>query len=179
MGKRIGAHAVIAAVTALLCPVLTSGQTVTLSPAASPASGQPGITVINLTGSGFPTGTIQLTAVTVSLEPAAGGAAVTTPSTAVTTIAGSTRRVTFTIPASISVAAPTSYAVSITGTTATNTAFASTNTAALTVNPDAQILSVAPPSGKPGQTLTVSVTGAFTNFVQGATVVSFGAGISV
>ena len=167
-------------VAAMFCPLLATAQTaVTLSPAASPASGQPGITVINLTGSGFPTGTILPTAVTVSMAPSAGGAAITTPSSAVTTVAGTTRRVTFTIPASISVATPTSYAVSISGATTTNTAFASTNKAVLTVNPGAQILSVAPATGNKGQTVSVTITGAYTNFVQGSTVASFGAGIAV
>ena len=176
-----GTHFPVAIVTAFLCPLWAIGQTtpVTLSPAASPTSGQPGVTIINLTGSGFPTGTIQPTAVTVSLQPSAGGSVVTTSSSAVTTIAGTTRRVTFTIPVSISITAPTAYAVSISGATTTNAAFASSNTASLTVNPAAQILSIAPNTGSPGQTLSVTITGAYTNFVQGSTVASFGAGISV
>lgn len=41
------------------------------------------------------------------------------------------------------------------------------------------IISVSPNSGQQGQTLNVAVTGQFTNFVQGTTVVSFGAGITV
>jgi hypothetical protein len=130
----------------LLLPALDSWAqslvAVTLTATASPSAGQPGVTSISLTGSNFPTGTINASSVTVSMAPAAGGAAITATATAVTTIAGRTRRVTFTIPASISVTTPTSYAVSISGTTTTGTAFASSNTAALTVNPAAQILSV-------------------------------------
>jgi RHS repeat-associated protein len=167
-------------VVALFFPLLVHGQTaVSLSPASSPTSGQAGITPVNLTGSGFPTGTIQPTAVTVSLKPAAGGTAVTTLSSAVTTIAGTTRRVTFTIPASISVTTATLYAVSISGSTTTNTLFASSNTAALTINPAAQLLSASPAKGNTGQTLSVTITGANTTFVQGSTAASFGAGISV
>jgi hypothetical protein len=180
MIQRHGTHFPNAvALAVLFCPLLATAQTaVTLLP-ASPTSGLPDVTVKYLTGSGFPPGTIQATEVAVSLKPSAGGTVVTTPSSAVAVIVGSTRRVTFTIPASISVAAPTAYAVSISGTTTTNAAFASTNTAALTVNPGAQVLSAAPATGYTGQTLSVTITGAYTNFVQGSTVASFGAGISV
>jgi hypothetical protein len=164
----------------MLFPLLLSAQTtaVTLSPSASPTLGQAGITPVNLTGAGFPTGTITASAVSVSLTPSAGGTVVTTTATAVTTIAGSTRRVTFTIPAAISVTSATAYAVSIAGITTTNTAFASSNTASLTVNPGAQIISITPASGSPGQTFNVTVTGSNTTFVQGSTAVSFGVGIT-
>jgi RHS repeat-associated protein len=166
----------------LAVPALLTAQTaVTLTPTPSPTSGQPGITTITLTGSGFPSGTIANTGVTVSLKPAAGGAAVTTPSLTVTTVVLTTRRVTFTIPASVSVTTPTAYNVSISGaTTATPpVAFASSNTASLTVNPVAQILTVTPNTGAPGQSLPVNILAANTNFVQGSTMANFGAGISV
>jgi hypothetical protein len=171
--------------TALTCavtlfPLLLSAQTtaVTLSPSASPTSGQAGISPINLTGAGFPAGTIAPSAITVLLKPSAGGTAVTTAATAVTTIAGSTKRVTFTIPAAILVNSATAYSVSIAGTTTANTAFASSNTSSLTVNPGAQITSVTPSSGNPGQSFNVTVTGLNTTFVQGSTAVSFGADIT-
>jgi hypothetical protein len=169
-------------VIAVFSPLPTGAATaVNLSPTASPASGQPGITVINLTGSGFPAGSIQPAAVAVSLKPAAaaiGGTAVTTPASAVITLAGSTRRVTFTIPASLAVKTPTLYAVSISGKTTTNIAFASSNTASLTVIPAASLSTVSPNSGNQGQTLSVTITGQYSNFVQGSTQASFGAGIA-
>src|SRR5262249_11382024 len=62
---------------------------VTLTPTATPAVGQPGVISVSVTGSGFPSGTILPASVTVSLAPASGGPAVTTPATAVTTIVGS------------------------------------------------------------------------------------------
>jgi hypothetical protein len=165
----------------IACAIGASAQTtaVTLSSPASPASGQPGVTTINVTGSGFPSGTINATNTTVSLKPAAGGASVSTASSAVTTVLGTTRRVTFTIPASINVATATPYVVSVSGTTTTGAAFASSNTAALTIDPAATISSLSPNSGQTGQMLTVTITGSFTNFVQGSTQANFGAGIAV
>lgn len=158
---------------------LDAQTSVTLSPAASPSAGQPGITAINVTGSGFPAGTIPPSNVTAALQPAAGGSKVTTPASAVTTIVGSTRRVTFTIPSSINVAAPTSYKVSISGSTSTGTTFASSNTASLTINPGAELVSVVANAGQQGQALSVTITCQYTNFVQGSTQASFGAGVSV
>src|ERR1044071_7776292 len=105
--SRLHVGTLIAIVAGLASPCLVTGQTsVTLAPAVAPSSGQAGITVLNVTGAGFPAGAILPAAVTVSLAPSAGGPAVTTPALAVTTIVGATRRVTFTIPGSISVATP-------------------------------------------------------------------------
>ena len=154
---------------------------VTLSPVTSPAAGQPGVTLINVTGSNFPSGTISPSQVTVSLSPVSTGtgASGTVSASSVTTIVGSTKRITFQIPLSINVPVPTPYAVSISGTTTTGNAFASSNTAALTINPAASIQSVTPNTGTPGQSLTVTITGSFTNFLQGSTVANFGPGISI
>ena len=81
--------------------VLRAQVLVTLSPAASPTAGQAGVTSISVTGSGFPTATIPPANTDVKLEPGAGGSAVSTKATAVTTIVGTTRRVNFMIPATI------------------------------------------------------------------------------
>jgi len=152
---------------------------ITLTPTTSPSAGEPGVTAISVIGSNFPAGTITPAGVTVRLTPAAGGPAVTTAASAVTTVIGTTRRVSFTIPASIKVAASTSYTVSLSGATTTGTAFVSSNTASLTVNPGASVSNINPTSGQQGQTLSVAVTGLFSNFVQGSTQASFGAGIIV
>ena len=157
--------------------LLWAQSSVTLG-APSPNAGQPGIQVINLTGSGFPSGTIQPSAVTVTVRPAgsASGATGTTTATAVTTIAGTTRRLTFTIPTAIAVASPTPYNVTIQGQTTTGVSFLSTNAAALTVNPPSQIASLVPASANQATSVTVAITTTFTNFVQGATQASFGPG---
>ncbi len=156
-----------------------SPVSVTLTPTTSPAAGEPGVTNISVTGSNFPSGTITPASVTVSLAPTPGGAAVTTPATSVTTVVGATRRVSFTIPASVKVAAPTSYSVSISGATTTNVAFASSNTAALTINPPASLTGVTPNTGQVGQSLSVAVLASFSNFLQNSTIANFGAGIMI
>jgi hypothetical protein len=152
---------------------------VTLSPTTSPASGEPAVTTINLTGSNFPSGTIVPANVTINLTPRA-GAPLTTQATAVTTVVGTTLRVTFTIPASASRSFPTAYAVSLSGVTSANVAFAGSNTASLIVNPQATIGSVNPTGALAGQTISVAIVGAFSNWLQGSTQASFGgAGVTV
>jgi RHS repeat-associated protein len=47
------------------------------------------------------------------------------------------------------------------------------------VNGAPAIASISPAQGTPGQTLTVTITGSFTNFVSGTTSANFGAGIAV
>src|SRR6266849_4669189 len=104
---------------------------VTLLPTTSPSAGTPGVTSLSVTGSNFPAGTIAPENVTVTLTPASGGAAVTTKAAAVNTVAGTTRRVSFTIPSSVSVSAPTAYTVNIAGSTSTGTTFQGSNAATL------------------------------------------------
>ena len=152
---------------------------VTLLPATSPAAGEPGVTNISVIGSNFPAGTIPAANVTVKLTPKSGGPAVNTPATLVTTVVGTTRRVSFTIPASVSVVAPTPYQVTISGTNSAAAAFQSSNSSLLTVNPPASISTIMPNTGQPGQTLSIAITGSFSNFLQGATVANFGTGITI
>ena len=151
---------------------------VTLSPTTSPAAGQPGVTSVSVTGSGFPAGSIPAANVTLTLKSSASNQVTTTAPTAVSTVAGSTRRLTFTIPASVSVTVPVSYTLTLSGNTTAGTAFASSNAASLTVNPAAAISTLAPVSGRAGQTLSVTITGQFSNFLQGSTRASFGVGIT-
>jgi len=151
---------------------------VKLNASASPSSGQPGVTSVSVTGSGFPSGTISPSAVTVTLTPS-GGSAVTTTASSVGTVIGSTKIVGFLIPGSISVSSPTVYAVTIAGQTTTGTAFQSSNASSLTINPLPFVSSVSPNSGLQGQTLSVTITGQYTSFAIGATQANFGLGISV
>ena len=166
-----------AAVFGVQTPRAATPVTVTLSPTLSPSAGQPGVTLINVTGTNFPSGTIPPAQVTVTLTPATSGPAETTQVTAVTTIVGTTRRITFQITGP-NVSIPTAYLVSVSGSTSTGVTFASGNTANLTVNPPANV-SLTPNSAAPGQALAVTITGQYTNFVQGSTKANFGAGISV
>ena len=141
--------------------------------AISPNSGQAGITNLAITGSGFPSGTISPVNVTVTLTGGNGPLSITP--TSVITVGGSIRRVTFTIPSGDTVTIPTAYQVSISGS---SPAFTS-NSVSLTVNPEAQISSLAPASGMLGQTVPVTVSGLYTNFVQGSTTASFPAGSGI
>jgi pimeloyl-ACP methyl ester carboxylesterase len=160
-----------------------SGQSsvqVTLSPTTTPASASPGVTNVSVVGSNFPAGNIPAANVTITLTGPLTTTTTTTTATAVTTITGTTRRVAFTVPASLSFGAPTTFAVKISGsTTAPVVSFQSANPAQLIVNPGATLISVTPTSAIPGQTLPVAIVGSFTHFVQGSTVANFGAGITV
>ena len=161
----------------------TAPSAIVLNPVTSPTAAEPGVTLVNLTGTGFPAGAITPAQVTVTLTPSATGSspAMKATTTAVTTIVGTTRRVTFQVfpsdPAQ-NVQSPTNYAVSLAGS-ANGTAFGSSSPALLVINPPATLTSISPASEAPGQALTVNLTGQFSNFFQGSTQASFGAGISV
>ncbi|HEU4689471.1 MAG TPA: hypothetical protein VFS23_13955, partial [Vicinamibacterales bacterium] len=176
--RRALAGGLIAAVLASWTFV-SAQSAVTLTVTPSPSAAQPGIQAVNITGSGFPSGTIAASGVTITLTPAAGGASTTATSTAVATVAGTSRRVTFVIPATISVSNPTAYRVSLAGATTAGTKFASTNQANLTINPAPRIVSVSPQHLLAGTSTSVTITTQYTNFVQGSTVASFGPGVSV
>jgi PKD repeat protein len=154
---------------------------VTLAAAVSPTSGQPGVHTINVTGSSFPGGTIPPGNITVRLQPAtpATGPIGTAPATVVTTLTGTSRRVSFQVPAVVIVGTPTAYRVSLSGTTSGGVAFASSNTVGLTINPPPKITSVTPAIGQPGQTQAVQIRTTYTNFVTGVTRAGFGPGTSV
>jgi len=153
---------------------------VTLSSSALPAVAQPGVQAVRLTVTKVPSGTILASSITVSLAPATPG---TGPSAQVTAsgfarVVGTTANVTFTVPAALTLRAPTVYTASITGSVQGGATFASTNTSSLTIDPPASV-SLLPSTAQQGQTITVTLQGAYTNFAQGATQANFGPGISV
>ena len=136
---------------------------VTLNGAASPTAADAGVTSVTVIGHGFPSGTIPPANVTVTIDPTTSGSGPsgTTTATKVTVASGTTEYVTFLLPASISVPTATSYQVSIAGTTSTGTAFASSNSSALTVNAPVAITTGSPlppgdANGSYAQTLTAS-----------------------
>ena len=116
---------------------------------------------ITVTGHGFPSGTITPSAVTVTVVPAVAGTGPsgTAPGLAVTVVSGSTERVTFRVPKTVSVSTPTAYLVTIAGTTTTGNAFVSANSSALTLNPVLGILTLSPlPAGTVGTNYTDTLT---------------------
>ncbi|MGH9475792.1 MAG: PKD domain-containing protein, partial [Terriglobales bacterium] len=147
-----------------------------LQPVTSPAAAQAGVTTVSVTGSNFPTGTITAGGSSVTVACAAGSA--TAAASRVLSLAGSTKRVYFTVPASLAPASPQTCQVSISGAASGGTSFASTNSASLALNPAAMV-SLSPAEGTAGATLTVAFTGTYTSFVQGSTAASFGSGIQV
>src|SRR5713101_1619021 len=70
---------------------------VTLQPGTAPAAAEPGVTIVNVMGSGFPAGTIPPGNVNVALTPAGSGPAMTAIVQSVVTIIGTTRRIAFQI----------------------------------------------------------------------------------
>ena len=136
---------------------------VTLNASASPSAADLVVTNVTVIGHGFPSGTIPPANVTVTLNPTTpgGGPSGSTTATKVTVFSGTTEGVVFKVPKSILVSAPTSYQVSIAGTTSTGNAFASRNTASLTVNAPVAITTSSPlppgaVNGNYSQALTVT-----------------------
>jgi hypothetical protein len=158
----------------------SNNATITLAQTTAPSAGQAGVTSLTLTGSGYPPGTITPNQVQVTLTPASsGGQTISFAPLSVSTLIGSSRRIVFTIPASVSVSSPTDYFVSVVGQTTTASLFRSGNAASLTVDPPSQIATVLPNTASPGQSLGITINALFSTFTQNSTVASFGAGISV
>ena len=157
--------------------VLWAVTNVTLNASATPSAANPAVTNVTVVGHGFPSGTIPPANVTVTLNPTTAGAGPsgTTTALAVTVESGATEAVTFKVPASIAVSAPTSYQVSIAGTTSTGNAFTSKNTSSLTVNAPVAIATSSPlPTGTVNDNYSQALTatggsGTYTWAVAGGT----------
>lgn len=155
----------------------------TLSSWVSPNSGA-ATSAVNLTGSGFPSGSIPAANVTVILAPACGSSGVTAHVNSVTTVIGSTDRIQFVLPASLSTS---TYFVSISGTTSTGNAFSSSNCAKINVTGAMPVttlstntVSFAPlaaGSSAPTQQVTLSNTGTGNLNVTGLTLSGTGANL--
>jgi RHS repeat-associated protein len=159
----------------------TNGDPIVLSPRTGPVESQPGVTSITLTGARYPSGKINPAQVQITLAPASAGIGTTAsfPASAIATLFGTSRRLTFTIPTSINVVSPTAYHVSIAGQTTAGIHFSSSGFSFLTVDPPAQINSISPNTASAGQSVTVALLGKYTTFTQGSTVASFGPGVAV
>jgi hypothetical protein len=114
-------------VLACLLALSPASAAVKLNLWTSPDSGDAGSSFVNLTGSGFPTanGTISPGNVSISLSLTCGGSiAATTTASSVKLVTGSSYRIQFELPGSLSTS---SYFVSISGTTSDTTSFSSSN----------------------------------------------------
>src|SRR5664279_1831340 len=88
---------------------LFAQSNVTLVSPASPATGQAGLTTVNVQASGFLAGTVLPSEIDVLLTPAPGslGPSVQTVPISITSVIGSIRRISFLIPSALSVLSPT------------------------------------------------------------------------
>lgn len=150
---------------------------VKLNPTTSPTAAEPGVTLVNVIGGGFPSGTITASATHVTLAPVGSTPSMSAQTVSVTTVIGSTKRVTFQVVRGTNLNAPAQYLVSVSGTDSLGTSFTS-NTSTLTIDPPASI-TLNPTAALTGHTLAVSITGKYSSFLQGSTVANFGPGISV
>jgi hypothetical protein len=126
-GSAIGLIALAGAALLGVKPI--SAQTIKLNTWTNPSSGASGSAIVTLTGSGFPTGTVSPSSITLSLGTACMGTAAATESPAsVTNILGSEKRLSLLVPASL---ATGTYYISATGT------YSSSDCAEISVTPPA------------------------------------------
>jgi hypothetical protein len=124
---------------------MASTATVQLNKWTNPPSGAAGASNVYVTGSGFPSGTISPSAVTISIAKSCfGGSPTTTKGLLVTHILGTSDRIEFLIPGSITTTG--NYFVWISGKTTTGTAFASSNCSEVTVTATTKALTCLPSS---------------------------------
>lgn len=114
----------------VVCTAGAKAQTVKLNAVTSPSSGTAGTSTVSVTGTGFPSGSISPANVTVSLASSCGGTGASTPANTVQTIIGTSDKVGFTIPGSLSAG---NYFVSVSGTSNSDVAFSSGNCSSITV----------------------------------------------
>jgi len=133
-----------AVVAVMLASPLSSDAQVKLNTWTSPSSGASGSTSVNITGSGFPSGSISPSAVTLSFSSSCGGAPVATATpSAIRPILGSSDHVLFTVPASL---ATGDYYISLAGTSASSVAFISNTCSEIQVTHTSTALSACLPS---------------------------------
>jgi len=122
---------------------------VTLASATSPSGGVAGINTVNVTGSGFPAGTITPAKITVSFSSSCfGTVAATTTASSIVTILGSTKRVGFLLPGSL---AQATYSVWLTDSGAGgDAAFTSSNCSRVQVTHTNPTLSACLPTSSLG-----------------------------
>jgi hypothetical protein len=156
---------------------LEAQSAITLAAATSPAAGQPSITTMTITGSGFPSGAIAVADLRLTLQPVSSGPQYMATATAITTLLGSSRSVTFQFTGP-NVSSPAAYRLHLEGKTIAGQTFAATNTAALTVNPPPAV-TPSPSLAKTGRQVQVALTGQYTNFLAGVTRAQFGPGVGV
>src|ERR1700722_19282827 len=92
----VGVH-LFASISCCLVHTQASPAIVSLEKFALPGTAEPGVTLVTIVGSGFPSGTISVSNVQVQLQPAVPGqgSAMVAAVSAVTTLGAGTRAVSF------------------------------------------------------------------------------------
>ena len=151
MARKLVSRSSLGSLTVLLfagvllaSSVEAQGTTVKLNAWTSPSSGATGSTFVNVSGSGFPSGTISPSFVVVSLSTscAGPGATKTTPNS-VSPIIGTSDRIHFQIPALLPAG---TYFVSVSGTSSSGTSFSSGNCSEIQVTHTSSALAACLPS---------------------------------
>ena len=145
-GSVLGIVGILACL--VLLPPACSAAAVHLNVATTPDNGVSGVTNVNVTGSGFPSGTIHPADVVVNFATSCGGTvAATTSATSVKTIIGSSDRVNVLIPAGL---ATGNYFVTISDGTAGDANFTSANCSEVQVTHTNATLSACLPTSSLG-----------------------------
>lgn len=140
-----GCPLLLLAGAALVMPSNASAaSTVKLNTWTAPSAGQSGLTFVNITGSGFPSGTISPGSVTVYVNTSCSmTGATSTTANSVTQIVGSSDRIQFEIPNSL---ATGTYYVSISGSTTGGTSFSSSNCSEVNITAGSTTLAACVPT---------------------------------
>jgi PEP-CTERM motif len=154
---RSGATLALTVVFFLAAGVAAYAQSVVkLNTLTSPSSGLAGSAVVSITGSGFPSGSINPSAVTLSFSKTCGGSAAATEAPrSVSAILGTTDRAQFLVPASLSSG---DYFVSIAGTSVGGTSFSSSNCSEINVTLTTTTLAACVPTSSLAVTVGKNVT---------------------
>jgi hypothetical protein len=140
------------AVVAWLLPAVS--HAVTLNSATSPSTGVAGVNNVNVTGNGFPSGTITPGNVQVTFSLSCGGAVVaTTLANSVQTILGSVKRVNVTLPGGL---ASATYFVQISDGASGDANFTSSNCSTVQVTHTSATLAACVPTSSLGVIAPIS-----------------------
>ncbi len=141
----------------LAMPVAGHAQAVVkLNALTSPSTGLSGAATVNLTGSGFPSGAISPSAVTVSFSTTCGGSAAATEApTSVSTVLGTIDRAQILVPSSLTTG---TYFVSISGTSVGGTSFTSSNCSQISATQTTTTLAACVPTSSLAVTVGTNVT---------------------
>ncbi len=136
----------------------TVSSSVKLNVVTTPSSGLAGTSLVWVTGSGFPAGTISPSDVTIELHTSCGVTGGETAATAlmVREILGSSQKVEFQVPASV---ATGNYFVSLSGTTTSGAAFSSDNCSEIAVTHSSPAVGSCNPGSSMGMLVPAKTTG--------------------